>query len=165
MTKKDDFLQKLLTTFGIEAQEYLNAISSGLIEIEKTSGEQRQTEIIEVIYRKVHSLKGAARVVNFTYIEKVSQAMESVFSSLKCKEMPLSSALFDLLHKGLNFLSSLLLSGKTEPDDSEVVMITDIIGQLEQAAHSPPPTSPRPLLWQERAIPLTGEGGRSEQFY
>jgi len=158
MTKKDDFLQKLLTTFGIEAQEYLNAISSGLIEIEKTSGEQRQTEIIEVIYRKVHSLKGAARVVNFTYIEKVSQAMESVFSSLKCKEMPLSSALFDLLHKGLNFLSSLLLSGKTEPDDSEVVMITDIIGQLEQAAHSPPPTSPRPLLWQEREIPRAGEG-------
>ena len=41
--KNDDFLKKLLATFRIEADEHLAAMSSGLLELEKTPADVRQT--------------------------------------------------------------------------------------------------------------------------
>ena len=76
----DAFRARLLETFREEAEEYLEAITAGLIDLEK-SGPEPAT--VESVYRKVHSLKGAARAVNLREIESVCQTLESVFSLVK----------------------------------------------------------------------------------
>ena len=38
--KDDDFLKELIATFKIEAQEHLNALSSGVLVLEKASARQ-----------------------------------------------------------------------------------------------------------------------------
>ena len=68
MTKEEEFLKRLLATFKIEAEEHVTGISLGLIELEKQPPPDRQKEIIEVIFREAHSLKGAARSVNLSNI-------------------------------------------------------------------------------------------------
>ena len=108
MTKDEEFLKRLLATFHIEAQEHIAAISAGLIELEKQPAPERQKEIIEVIFRDAHSLKGAARSVNSSDIELVCQAMEGLFAMFKRGEMALSTQLFDLLNDATDMVNRLL---------------------------------------------------------
>ena len=68
---KNDFLKKLLATFRIEADEHVRAMSSLLIEMEKTPDARKQAEALESIFREAHSLKGAARSVSMKEIESV----------------------------------------------------------------------------------------------
>lgn len=111
MNKKgNDFRKRLFATFKVEAEEHLKTISSSLLELEKAPAAGRMTEIIEVIFREVHSLKGAARSVNLTDIEAVCQSMEGVLASLKRNEIAPAPELFDLLHQAVNGLERLLSS-------------------------------------------------------
>ncbi len=106
--KNDDFLKKLRATFKVEADEHLQAMSAGLIELEKMPADDRQAEIVETVFREAHSLKGAARAVNLNEIESVCQSMESVFAALKGKQLAVSRPLFDLLQEAIDDLSTLL---------------------------------------------------------
>jgi two-component system, chemotaxis family, sensor kinase CheA len=83
VTTGDDFLQRLLATFKVEANEHLRALSAGLLELEKAAPGATQMELIETLFREVHSLKGAARAVNLTEIEAVCQALENLFAAWK----------------------------------------------------------------------------------
>ncbi len=130
MTREDDFLrglmEELLATFKIEAEEYLQAMTSGLLELEKGPTAEEQTEIIETVFRAAHSLKGAARVVNLTDIESICQSLESVFSALKHEEISPPPELFDTFHHAINIVSELLSS----PEGAQVTQISKIVQQL-----------------------------------
>src|SRR5665647_27970 len=95
--KNEEFLKKLLATFRIEADEHLQAMFSGLTELEKTPAGKQWSETVERIYREAHSLKGAARAVNLTEIESVCHALESVFAGLKSNLVAVSPLLIDCL--------------------------------------------------------------------
>jgi two-component system chemotaxis sensor kinase CheA len=121
--KDDDFLKELVATFKIEAQEHINALSSGVLALEKASTAEKQRDILEAVFREAHSLKGAARVVNMTGIESLCQALETVFAALKRHELALSASLFDELHQAIDGLGQLLIShrdrarsGRAVPD-------------------------------------------------
>ena len=105
-TTGDDFLQRLLATFKVEANEHLRALSAGLLELEKTPPGATQLEIIETVFREVHSLKGAARAVNLAEIEAVCHALENLFAAWKQRELTPSPALFDVLHEVVSGLGA-----------------------------------------------------------
>ena len=107
-----ELLRKLLATFKIEAEEHVTAISSGLVELETASSAEQQMEMIEKIFREVHSLKGAARAVNLMKVESTCQSLESLFARLKTQEATLSPELFDQLHRITDTLG-LVLSGES----------------------------------------------------
>ena len=85
VNKNDELLKKLLATFRVEADAHLQAMSSGLLALEKIPEDGPWADIVETIFRDAHSLKGAARAVNLTQIEVVCQSLESVFFALKDK--------------------------------------------------------------------------------
>jgi two-component system chemotaxis sensor kinase CheA len=119
MAEKDSaFLKKLLATFRIEAREHVNAMFSGVAELEKMPGEVKQAELVEAIFREAHSLKGAARSVNLMLVENACQSLETTFAAMKRKELMLTTELFDSLHQALNRLSS--LPDISSPESSSV---------------------------------------------
>ena len=130
MEKNGAFLKKLLATFKVEAAEHIAAISSGLIELEKSPSAGRQAEIIEAVFRESHSMKGAARAVNLTVIENVCQHFEGVFSALKRKDISPDRELLDLLHRSVSALET-LLSGSAPPEKPGIV---GLICDLDNAA-------------------------------
>jgi len=135
--KNEEFLKKLLATFRVEADEHLQALSSGLIELEKTPAGEEQVGLVEKIFREAHSLKGAARAVNLTQIETVCHALESTFSRLKGAQLAVTPPLFDLLHQAIAALTGLLttntdLSGPVPP------AIATLIRQLDNASVAAP---------------------------
>jgi len=96
------FMQRLLATFRVEADEHLQTMSSLLIELERPAPGTDPTPQLEALFREAHSLKGAARAVNAAEVERLCGAMERVLSSLKRHDTVLSPALFDALHRALD---------------------------------------------------------------
>jgi two-component system chemotaxis sensor kinase CheA len=139
MAKKDEeFLKKLLATFRVEADEHLKTMSSSLLELEKAPAGARRAELVETIFREAHSLKGAARAVNFTDIESACQSLESVFAGMK-SGAEASGQLFDLLHQALDALGGLLSS---ESADAGKPALATLIRRLDGAMKGPPPAEP-----------------------
>ena len=136
MDKKDDvFLKKLLATFKIEAREHIAMISSGLLEIEKVPPE-KQKEIVETIFREAHSLKGAARAVNMADIESLCGSLETVFASLKRKEITVTRNAIDILHTALDTLGKLVESSEsrqTTVGDSVVREVSRTLENMSKA--------------------------------
>ena len=127
----DDFLKKLLSTFRIEAKEHIEALSSGLIELEHASLPEKQAKTVETIFREAHSLKGAARAVNVMGIESICQSMEGVFSSLKRRGIALSAGMFDVLHHAVDSLETLLLSLNAGTSANEKSATNSMVRQIE----------------------------------
>jgi len=143
--KNDEFLKKLLATFRVEADEHLQAMSSGLLELEKTPAGEQQTQLVEKIFREAHSLKGAARAVNLTEIESVCQSLESVFAALKGRHLVVSAPLFDLLYQAVDAAGRLLApdagaSGASRP------AIMELMRRLDDALKGPLPDPEMPVL-------------------
>ncbi|HEY5594419.1 MAG TPA: hybrid sensor histidine kinase/response regulator [Nitrospiria bacterium] len=141
MPQKDaDFLKKLLATFKVEAEEHLKALSSGLLELEKSPDVIRQTVLIETIFREAHSLKGAARSVNVTDMEAVCQSLESVLSKFKRREITASPEVFDLFHRIVNGLGEILSgfeSARTPDLKLKTEMLTQELEKIVKAAPLP----------------------------
>lgn len=157
--KEEEFLKKLLSMFKVEAKEHVSAITSGLIELEKAPPE-KQTELIETIFRESHSLKGAARSVNLKDIESLCQSMENVFAALKRKEILASPQLFDVLHRAVDCAGKLI--DKEKITAQEKAKIIEVIQSLESVlkgiappsiAEKPAPKEPAPEKPQVKEEP------------
>lgn len=134
-----DFQKRLLETFKVETKEHLTAISSCLIDLEKTGEVERRQAIIETVSREAHSLKGAARAVNMAGIESVSHALEGVFAAFKRKTVIPSPALFDLLHQAIDTIDKLIPLLVTGRDATANAAVREIVLNLEKAASGFPP--------------------------
>jgi two-component system chemotaxis sensor kinase CheA len=122
-TEEEEYLKRLQAIFQIEAEEHINVLSSGLIELEKNPQNKMSLELIETIFREAHSLKGAARSVNRKDIESICQVLESLFAKLKNKQIYFSISQFDLVHKSLDTLSKMIsgTASKSVKDDRELI--------------------------------------------
>ena len=128
-----EFLQKLREAFAIEAEEHWQALTAGLLELEKAPSNEQQTEIVETIFREAHSLKGAARAVNRTDVEAVCQAMESVFAAWKQDRPSFAPETFDVLNAALDLLTKLHARAEistAHPDRSAIQDIVQKVGRL-----------------------------------
>ena len=160
MAKKDDeFLKKLLATFRVEADEHLKTMSSGLLELEKAPAGARRAELVETIFREAHSLKGAARAVNFTDIESICQSLENVFAGMK-SGAGASGQLFDLLQQALDALGRLL-----SPESAAAARpaLATLTRRLDDAMKEPPPARAEPssLATSEPAEPAAPAAAES----
>ena len=72
-----DIRKQLLAAFEVEYREHVDAIRSAL-------SHARAGDAVNVreIFRRAHSLKGAARAVDLPEIEEAAHAMESLFADI-----------------------------------------------------------------------------------
>jgi len=150
-----DFLKRLLAIFRVEAREHVDALFSGIGELEKTADEARQAELIEGIFREAHSLKGAARLVNLLPVEAACQTLESIFAAMKNKQATLTAELFDRLHQDIKHLGALLepaqQAGPADENRADKAPIAQPEPPLRKEKRpTPGPTGPSQVLSEER---------------
>ncbi len=134
MARKDDFLEKLLSTFRVEAAEHVSALSSGLLELERTADAAARAPVVERIYREAHSLKGAARAVDLGDVEAVCQSLESVFARWKAGRLAPDAPMFELLHRTVDLAARLVeSSGKVGTGQ-----VSELLGKLAEAVRDAP---------------------------
>jgi two-component system chemotaxis sensor kinase CheA len=166
--KEREFQKRLLATFAVEAAEHVQTLSSGLIKLEQAASTEQRRELIEIVFREAHSLKGAARAVGVSSTEMICQGLESVFSDLKRKALDCPPALFDVLHEAVDALGKVLSASESEPAGGAKLSISELLRRLdgalegiaatqsgartqEQAGAKPPPRpDDRPTLPDEK---------------
>ena len=155
MDKREEFLKKIRETFRIEAEENISSMTSNLIEFEKNPSESRKTELIEIIFRQAHSLKGASRAVNITEIESVCQSLESVFSAMKNKIIELVPKTFNVLHQAVDILNEILFSpdGKISTELKDRVLDISLRLSEIEAGKSVETKISKPEIEQETTPP------------
>ncbi|MHB1036138.1 MAG: hybrid sensor histidine kinase/response regulator [Pirellulales bacterium] len=131
-TPEPEFLEEMRKLFAIEAEENLQTIASGLIEIEKEEDPDRRQAATESVYRAAHNLKGAVRTMNLPGIGAVCQSAESVFSAMKKGALTPLEADFDVLHRAVDSIVRMLASGTGEHD----AQVSQLIEELERIAAS-----------------------------
>jgi two-component system, chemotaxis family, sensor kinase CheA len=116
MTAPDaEFLRALRATFKVEAAEHLQTIGTGLLEMERSAAPAEQAQLIETVFRAAHSLKGAARAVDFTEIESLCQSLEDLFAAWRRGETLPTPSTFDTAHRSVDKMSQAIAA----PDDTE----------------------------------------------
>lgn len=105
---KEAFFKELLNDFKIEASEHLQSISNGLLKLENTFHKPESKEVIEIVFREIHSMKGAARAVNQLHIERLCMSMESVFYEVRKGSISLAPSMFDVFLQFTDMLDKML---------------------------------------------------------
>lgn len=135
-SKEEEFLKRLRAMFQLEAEERVNSIITNLVILERASNKEDQQEILEIIFREAHSLKGAARSVNLRDIESICQGIETTFAKLKKQEIKFSQELFDNLQLRLDELKK-GLSLTDKPATKEKSIVVNEINKEEKVIEKP----------------------------
>jgi len=122
-TRDDDFLKTLRATFKVEAEEHLQTMATGLLELEKSSDEDARRRLVEDVFRAAHSLKGAARAVDFTEIESRCQSLEDTFAAWKRQASAPTPDVLDTIHRTLDAIGEAMgIPGLSAPADAVSAM-------------------------------------------
>jgi two-component system, chemotaxis family, sensor kinase CheA len=143
---EQELLRRLREAFKMESGERLASLSTRLMELEKTENAEQSQEILEVIYREAHSLKGAARAVNLTEIEAISQSMEGVFGAMKRGEITPSSTVFDTMHEVVSCIENILATEQQSADKDELSAIMQLLENLQAGQTASSQTKPSPAV-------------------
>ncbi|HZV99505.1 MAG TPA: response regulator [Methylophilaceae bacterium] len=129
-TKDEAFLKKLRATFKIEAEEHLQAIAAGLLQLEKKPESEAPFNVIETIFRAAHSLKGAARAVDFKDIEALCQSLENVFEAWKRQQGIPNTSAFDVLYQAVDEATSMLAGASSDNRAMNLGLLSDSLDRL-----------------------------------
>ena len=71
--------QELMNIFQVESEEILDRIFEGLVSYEKKPNDK---EVSATLYRDLHSLKGAVRMVGFSNLQMIAHKIEDIFDAV-----------------------------------------------------------------------------------
>lgn len=144
----DDFLVKLREAFAAEAAEHLQALTSGLLALEKTEDINGRPPLLESIYREAHSLKGAAGAVDHLSIQTICQELESVFSQWKRHpDQPIPTGAFDITGAAVDEITRLLDSHTLpSPGAPPPLNVTEIVKSIQSLLASRPSPAQSPKI-------------------
>lgn len=127
--RENDIKARLLAIFRVEAEEHLQALTANLLTLERNLPPDQAREVIEVTFREVHTLKGAARSVSLMDVEALCQACESVLSRATRGQLVLSPPILNHLQESVDGVARLLAGS------ADSTAVPDLIRRLEEAAN------------------------------
>lgn len=145
--------------FRAEAEAQCLVLSEGLLALEKSSD---PAELLEVLMRAAHSLKGAARIVGLDQAVRVSHEMEECFVAAQRSNTAPLPAMIDVLLRGADLLRQLAgvtpgAPGKEDIDDfvRDCRNPQPFVGMREPVPSAEP--SPEPSAALKRDVRLDAE--------
>lgn len=127
MGEDDILLAHLRETFRLEAEEHLERISSGLLEMEGATTAEGLSKTAEAVFREAHSLKGAARAVSMGIVETACRHLEGLFGAVKRGGPAFSPGQFDGVHRIVDAVRNLL----SVPESARAALSLGILGMLD----------------------------------
>ena len=94
--------KELMQIFQTESEEITERIFNNLYALEKTPANK---EIIANVYRDLHSLKGAVRMIGYNNIQMIIHKMEDIFDAVNNSKLKLEQRFITLITKSLESVS------------------------------------------------------------
>jgi two-component system chemotaxis sensor kinase CheA len=133
MPNKDD--DRARQEFTGEAEELLDTLSRDLANFE-SQGQNVRPELINNIFRNVHSLKGLAGMLGFAEISELSHNLEDMLDKLRMGKIAISRDLVDLLYDAVDSLNRLVIA-ISDPSVGALVDLTKLTSRIHQAVLGP----------------------------
>lgn len=97
-----ELMIQLLEVFAIELEEQIQAVTDGMLMLEKgVAGKERQY-VLDGVFRAVHNIKGSARGVEVTDVSEIAHHLESIFAVLKRENSNPDGAVTDIALESLD---------------------------------------------------------------
>jgi len=133
MAREDDRAKEEFTG---EAEELLDTLSRDLVDFE-AQGTSVRPELVNKIFREVHSLKGLAGMLGFTEISELSHSLEDMLDRLRMGKIAISKDLIDLLYDSVDSLNRLVIA-INDPSVGALVDMTALTRRIHQIVTSQP---------------------------
>jgi two-component system, chemotaxis family, sensor kinase CheA len=111
-------MDEIMGSFIEEVRELLLQLEDDLIEIEKSPG---NGEIINNIFRVMHTLKGTAGMVGFKNIQDLTHEFEGLYVLVKEGKLGINSEIIDLTLQAKDLILAMLNSNYDDNSDSEII--------------------------------------------
>jgi two-component system chemotaxis sensor kinase CheA len=94
-----------LAKFKEETDERLNNLNNGLLNLEENPEDEG---LLNEVFREAHTLKGSAKMVGLTDINRIAHHMEDLLGRVKEKQFKITPEINDLLFECLDSIKALL---------------------------------------------------------
>lgn len=99
--------ESIISDFVAESREHLAAIEPDLLAMEQ-EGSKAGSEVINRVFRAVHSIKGGAGFFSFESLKRLSHAMEGVLMQVRDGHLAVDASLMDVVFAALDRLRAML---------------------------------------------------------
>ena len=131
--KEDD---RARSEFTGEAEELLDSLSRDLVEFEQ-QGQNVRPELVNKIFRAVHSLKGLAGMLGFSDISELSHNLEDMLDKLRMGKIAINRDLIDLLYDSVDSLNRLVIA-ISDPSVAALVDVARLTSRIHAAITNQP---------------------------
>ncbi|HAT49910.1 MAG: response regulator [Nitrospirae bacterium] len=161
MSEEDD---ELLGMFVQEASEHLETIEPDLLTLEE-NGDGTDPEIINRLFRGVHSIKGSAGFFGLTNITKLSHTMENLLGKVRERTMSASPGVTDGLLSGLDKLKAMIedVSASSSVDASAEIRVMQAVLDGESSKGAAPPVAAAPVEPPQASVSAPEESAAEVQ--
>ena len=132
---RGDAGDKARDEFFSEAQELVDSLGRDLLAIDESLKAGRvDAELINDVFRGVHTLKGLSGLFGASRMAGLSHELEDVLDDLRLGRIDMTSAVLDLLFQAVSLYARLLTaeSGGAPEPEGEVEQLLVALGQLSQ---------------------------------
>jgi two-component system, chemotaxis family, sensor kinase CheA len=145
--------EEFISYFRDEAEELLQQIDADLLKLEEfvQTGET-DPEIVNSLFRALHTVKGSAGMLGFTDVQGLAHKLENLCDLLRKDRMPLSESALDILFSGRDLLTELVeaaISDRPSPQGVE-----EYIGKLDKFTS----------IYEQTAHVIEGRTGQEQSF-
>lgn len=127
-----DEMDEIVSEFIVEAEEILEQLDPLFVELEQRG---QDPEIINEIFRGMHTLKGAAGFLGFQHVVDVAHRAETILKKLREGELLISSEITDAILKATDVLRMLISNIKSKQEITED--INPVLNLLDSVLSKP----------------------------
>ncbi len=138
----NDEMKEILGDFLAETTEMLESLDQQFVTLEHDPG---NAELLNEIFRCMHSMKGGAGFLGFTHLVEVAHHAESLMNKLRTGEMAATSSIVDIILEAIDVIKALQDDIRDTGEDTHVetdLIVTKLTLTLESAADLAPAASP-----------------------
>ena len=119
-----EFDEEMLNDFIDESKELLETVEEDFLALEHE--DDQDSDLVNKLFRAVHTIKGSAGFLGLVKIGKVSHAMETLLSNFRDGKITGQKPYIDALLKGGDLLQQMI----DDIEESENVDIEDVLETL-----------------------------------
>ncbi len=145
--------EEFISYFRDEAEELLQQIDADLLKLEEfvQTGEH-DPEIVNSLFRALHTVKGSAGMLGFTDVQGLAHKLENLCDLLRKDRMPLSESVLEILFSGRDLLTELVEAAIG--DQSSPTGVQEYIEKLDKFTS----------IYEQTAQVIEGRGGPEQSF-
>ncbi len=128
--------------FFAEVTEGLDRVSTALIKMEADMGEKN---LIDALYRDIHSIKGAVQLFGLTEASILSHAMENSLEGVRLQQLEIDKAHVSTLLLCVDLMNQCVQNSDNEEMLKEVNFMVSLLVPFTQAVEAPAPAEIAPV--------------------